>query len=102
MIARLWHGRVPAARAEVYRAFLIARAIADYRSVPGNLGVRVLEPCAGDVVHSQALTFRTSLAAIRAFAGDDATRAKCYAEDADFLLEMEERVEHRDVAGADP
>ena len=102
MIARLWHGRVPIAKASAYRAFLIQRAIPDYRSVTGNLGVRVLERRDGDVVHFQTLTFWNGLAAIHAFAGDDATRAKYYAEDADFLLEMEERVQHWEVVGADP
>jgi hypothetical protein len=102
MIARLWHGRVPAAKAAAYRAFLIARAIPDYRSVTGNLGVRVLERAEGDVVHFQTLTFWSGIAAVRAFAGADATLAKYYAEDADFLLEMEERVQHWEVVGADP
>jgi hypothetical protein len=102
MIARLWHGRVPAAKAAAYRAFLIARAMPDYRAVTGNLGVRILERSEGDVVHFQTLTFWASLAAIRAFAGNDATRAKYYPEDADFLLEMEERVQHWDVVAADP
>jgi hypothetical protein len=102
VIARLWHGRVPAVKAAAYRAFLIERAIPDYRSVTGNLGVRILERVEGDVVHFQTLTFWGSLGAIRAFAGDDATRARYYAEDADFLLEMEERVQHWDVVGADP
>jgi hypothetical protein len=102
MIARLWHGRVPAARAAAYREFLIGRAIPDYRAVTGNLGVRILERTEGDVVHFQTLTFWTGIAAVRAFAGADATRAKYYVEDADFLLEMEERVQHWDVVGADP
>jgi hypothetical protein len=102
VIARLWHGRVPAAKAAAYRAFLIARAIPDYRAVTGNLAVRVLERVEGDLVHFQTLTFWSSLGAIRAFAGDDATRARYYPEDADFLLEMEERVQHWEVVGADP
>jgi hypothetical protein len=102
MIARLWHGRVPAAKAVAYRAFLITRAIPDYRSVPGNLGVRVLERREGDIVHFQTLTFWSSLGAVHGFAGDDVTLAKYYPEDANFLLEMEPRVEHWDVVGADP
>ena len=102
MIARLWHGRVPAAKAEAYRAFLIARAIPDYRAVPGNLGVRILERTEGNVVHFQTLTFWNGIGAIRAFAGSDATLAKYYVEDADFLLEMEPRVQHWEVVAADP
>jgi hypothetical protein len=102
VIARLWHGRVPAAKAAAYRAFLVERAIPDYRAVAGNLGVRILERREGDVVHFQTLTFWTGLGAIHAFAGSDATRAKYYPEDADFLLEMEAHVQHWDVVAADP
>jgi heme-degrading monooxygenase HmoA len=102
VIARLWHGRVPAAKAAAYRTFLIERAIPDYRRVTGNLGVRILERVDGDVVHFQTLTFWNGLEAIRAFAGSDATLAKYYAEDANYLLEMEPRVQHWEVVGADP
>jgi heme-degrading monooxygenase HmoA len=100
MIARLWHGRVPAEKAPAYRAFLESRAIPDYRSVPGNLEVRVLERRDGDVTHFLTLTFWADLAAIRAFAGEDIERAKYYPEDAAFLLEFEPRVAHYEVVGS--
>jgi len=99
MIARLWHGRVPSSKAEAYRAFLNARAIPDYRSIPGNLSVHVLERREGDVTHFITLTFWESLDAIRKFAGEDLERAKYYPEDAGFLLEFEPGVVHYDVAG---
>jgi heme-degrading monooxygenase HmoA len=99
MIARLWHGRVPSSKAEAYRAFLNARAIPDYRSIPGNISVHVLERCEGDVTHFITLTFWEGLDAIRAFAGEDLERAKYYPEDAGFLLEFEPGVVHYDVAG---
>ncbi len=99
MIARLWHGRVPTSKADAYRAFLVARAIPDYRSVPGNLSVRVLERREGEVTHFITLTFWESLDAIRAFAGHDAEIAKYYPEDAGFLLEYEPRVVHYEVVG---
>jgi hypothetical protein len=102
VIARLWHGRVPAAKAAAYRAFLAERAIPDYRAVPGNVGVRILERSEGDIVHFQTPTFWTGPVALRAFAGADITLAKYYAEDANYLLEMEERVQHWDVVAADP
>jgi heme-degrading monooxygenase HmoA len=99
MIARLWHGRVPASKAEAYRAFLNARAIPDYRSVPGNLSVQILERHDGDVTHFVTLTLWESLAAIEAFAGSGLDKAKYYPEDAGFLLEFEPRVLHYQVAG---
>jgi len=99
MIARMWHGRVLKPKAAAYRQFLNGRAIPDYRSVPGNLSVHVLERQEGEVTHFITLTFWDSLDSIRAFAGDDLEKAKYYPEDADFLLEYEPRVVHYEVVG---
>ncbi|MGE0467365.1 MAG: antibiotic biosynthesis monooxygenase [Steroidobacteraceae bacterium] len=99
MIVRLWHGRVPTSKAAAYRRFTNDRAIPDYRSVPGNISVHVLERQEGEVTHFITLTFWDSLESIRAFAGDDLEKAKYYPEDADFLLEYEPRVVHYEVVG---
>jgi heme-degrading monooxygenase HmoA len=99
MIVRLWHGRVPTSKAAAYRSFTNDRAIPDYRSVPGNISVHVLERQEGEVTHFITLTFWDSLESIRAFAGDDLEKAKYYPEDADFLLEYEPRVVHYEVVG---
>ena len=99
MIARLWHGRVPTAKADAYRKFTNGRAIPDYRSVPGNLSVHVLERREGEVTPFVTLTFWGRLDAIRAFAGESVEKAKYYPEDADFLLEYEPRVLHYEVVG---
>lgn len=99
MIVRMWHGRVASAKAGRYREFLEARAIPDYRSVPGNVSVHVLERPEGAVTHFVTLTFWKSMAAIRSFAGEDVERAKYYPEDRDFLLEFEPTVVHYEVVG---
>ncbi len=99
MIVRLWHGRVPTAKAAAYRAFLNERALPDYRGVPGNLGAQVLERAEGDVTHFVTMSFWQSMAAVRGFAGDDLEVAKYYPEDAHFLLEFEPRVVHYEVVG---
>ncbi|MEO1573959.1 MAG: antibiotic biosynthesis monooxygenase [Pseudomonadota bacterium] len=97
MVIRMWHGRVRPQDAKRYRAFLEARAIPDYRSVPGNLSVRILERAEDDATHFITMTTWTSLDAIRGFAGDDLEKAKYYPEDQDFLLEFEPNVVHYDV-----
>ena len=99
MIARLWHGRVPSDKAARYRSFLAARAVPDYRSVPGNLAVHILERAEGEVTHFVTLTFWESASAIRAFAGQDISVAKYYPEDREFLLEFEPEVVHYEVVG---
>ena len=97
MIARLWHGVTPAARADAYLAFLRQRALPDYRSVEGNLAAYVLRSTEGERADFITLTFWSSAEAIRAFAGSEIDRAKYYPEDRDFLLEFERTVQHYDV-----
>ena len=99
MIVRMWHGRVPASKAEAYRKFLNGRAIPDYQSVEGNLSVHILERRDGDVTHFVTLTFWKDMDSIKAFAGEDVEAAKYYPEDKDFLLEFEPEVVHYEVVG---
>ena len=100
MIVRMWHGRVPAAKAAPYRDFLNRRAIPDYRSTEGNEAVYILERPDGDQTHFITLTLWRDEAAIRRFAGDALTTAKYYPEDRDFLLEFEPHVVHYEVVGS--
>ncbi len=100
MIVRMWHGCMPTEKAKAHREFLNARAIPDYRSIPGNLSVYILERPEGDVTHFITMTFWESLDAIKTFAGEDAERAKCYPEDKDFLLDFEPTVVHYEVVGS--
>jgi heme-degrading monooxygenase HmoA len=82
-----------------YRTFLNQRAVADYQSVAGNLGVHILERRENEVVHFMTLTFWENMEAIRNFAGEDVEQAKYYPEDKDFLLEFEPGVVHYEVVG---
>lgn len=102
MICRMWHGRTARAKADAYAAFLVERAIPDYRSVAGNVDVAILRRDEGDVTHFLTVTHWVSEQAIHAFAGDDRLEAKYYAEDADFLLEFEPQVRHFEVVAQEP
>ncbi len=102
MVVRLWRGRVPWEKADAYARFLAERAVPDYRSVPGNLGVYVLRRELGEAVEFSTLTLWRDLEAVRAFAGEDYARAKYYPEDQDFLLEFPEEVEHFEVVAKSP
>ena len=94
MIARLWHGAVPAAKAEAYLAHMRTVAIPDYKSTPGNLGAWCLHRPEGDIVHFQMLSFWPDIEAIKRFAGEDYEVAKYYDFDRDFLIELEPHVTH--------
>lgn len=102
MIVRIWHGRVPASKAAAYRIFLIGRAIPDYRSVPGNISVHVLEHPEGEVTHFATMTVWTDMNAVKAFAGDRPEVAKYYPEDSGFLLEFEPTVSQYEVVAKAP
>ncbi|MCC6612581.1 MAG: antibiotic biosynthesis monooxygenase [Anaerolineae bacterium] len=97
MIARLWHGVTKAEDADVYYDYLKRTGLSDYRSVEGNLGVQVLRRIEGDKAHFLLITHWDSLDAIKRFAGEDYTQARYYSEDARYLLELEERVEHYEI-----
>ena len=94
MIARRWHGRVPAAKAGAYLELMRDVGLPDYRSTEGNRGAWCLHRREGEVVHVEMFTLWEDEAAIRRFAGDDMSRAKYYDFDPDFLLEMEPLVTH--------
>ena len=97
MIARRWHGRVPAAKADEYLTLSKKVGLADYRSTEGNRGAWCLHRREGEVVHVEMFTLWDDLEAIRRFAGNELTTAKYYDFDPDFLLEMEPEVVHLEV-----
>ena len=97
MIARRWHGRVPAERAREYLRLMKDVGLPDYRSTEGNRGAWCLHRREGDVVHVEMFTFWNDEAAIGRFAGADLLKAKYYDFDADFLLELEPEVTHFEV-----
>ncbi|HEX6377021.1 MAG TPA: hypothetical protein VFZ91_15020 [Allosphingosinicella sp.] len=94
MIARTWHGRVPATKAEEYLGLMREVALPDYRSTEGNRGAWCLHRREGEVVHVEMFTLWEDEAAIRRFAGEDMAVAKYYDFDAGFLLELEPHVVH--------
>lgn len=97
MIARLWHGEVPADKAGAYHQLLREKGLKDYQSTTGNKGVFLLKKEVDGIAHFYTLTFWQDMNAIKEFAGDDPEKARYYAEDKDFLLSFEPFVQHFDV-----
>ncbi len=91
-VMRLWHGRVPADKADDYERFLIERAVPDYSSIDGLQKLYFTRRDEGDVTHFLLITVWDSIDSMKRFTGDDPERAKYYPEDDDFLLEKEEKV----------
>lgn len=102
MIARRWKGRVRADQADAYLAYLQETGLNDYATTPGHLGTTILRRTDDGVTEFELITYWESTDAIRAFAGDDISVARYYPEDAEFLLEMNEHVEHWEVVARAP
>ena len=102
MIARLWHGITPTSKADDYIEYLNRTGVPDYRAVEGNRGVHVLRRIEGGQAHFLILTFWDSVEAVKKFAGEDFEKARYYPEDADYLLEFEEKVAHYEVLFSAP
>jgi hypothetical protein len=97
MIARRWHGRVPAEKAAEYLELMRSVGLPDYCSTEGNRGAWCLHRRDGELVHFEMFTLWEDEGAIRRFAGDDIRVAKYYDFDAAFLLELEPHVLHFEV-----
>ena len=97
LVARVWHGAVPAAKADAYTAYLRTTGVRDCRATPGNRGVLVLRRTRGAEAHFLFVSLWESMEAIRRFAGDEVARARYYPEDRDYLLALEPTVTHYDV-----
>lgn len=97
MIARIWHGRTHASKADEYFEFLQATGIPDYQKTQGNRGVTVLRRILENEAHFLLITLWESEEAIQRFTGEDIERAHYYPGDKDFLLEFEPFADHYEV-----
>lgn len=101
MIARVWRGATRLADAQAYLAYLERTGLAEYRATPGNRGAWVLWRAVGDEAEFNTLSFWENEDAIRAFAGEDISRAVFYPDDDRFLVRRELTVDHYHLAGVE-
>lgn len=97
MIVRLWSCRAPFEKAKGYVDFFREKIVPQLRGIDGHRGATVLQrPLEGEV-EILVLTRWDSMDAIRAFAGDEPTRAVVEDEAKVFLKEYDSRVTHFEV-----
>jgi heme-degrading monooxygenase HmoA len=100
VILREWRAEIRRARRDEYVDYVRRTGLSGYRSLPGNLeagiAVRDLDETRSEIV---TLSLWRSEDDIRAFAGDDLTRAVYYPEDDAYLLTRPDRVTHYYVEG---
>ena len=99
MIARVWHGVVPRAKADGYGEYLSNsdRGVRDYQKLPGNQGVCLLRRMEDDRAHFLLMSFWDSREAIQAYAGSDIDQAQYFAYDRECLIDPEPTVMHYEV-----
>lgn len=100
-VARVWHGRTSAARADAYASYLSA-ALPKFRQIPGNLGYAMYREDGPAESHFMVVSYWTSRDAIHAYAGEDISRTRALPRDAEFLIDPEPTVHNYDIAAADP
>jgi heme-degrading monooxygenase HmoA len=98
MIARVWRGVVRTADADEYVEYVRDTGIEHYRSIPGNQGAWILRRSLGDTTEILTFSLWDSMEAVRAFAGENPSRAVFYPEDERFLRERGETVQHYTVS----
>jgi heme-degrading monooxygenase HmoA len=102
MIARVWSARCPPAHAGAYAHHLRSAVLTEVQSLEGYRGATLLQRPAGDDVEITVITWWSSLADVRAFAGHDVERAVISKEARALLSHADDRVRHFDVVVHEP
>jgi len=99
MIARTWRGTVPAGKGSEYLEVVGRTGLLDARDTPGNQGFCIMQRPAGDHDEILAVSLWETEDAIKAFAGDDISRAVFYPEDDGWLTGRDLHADHWEVVG---
>ena len=102
MIARTWTGVVRRADADAYADYIRETGFAEYGRTAGNRGAWMLRRDDGDRTEFVTLSMWDSVAAIKAFAGEDIEAAVLYPEDERYLVGGESSVAHYEVVDQVP
>lgn len=102
MIARRWCSAADKAKAELYVRHFEQTIVPALRKLPGHCGAWLMRRDSGNETEFVALTLWASRDAIKAFAGDDISRAHVEPEARAVLARFDDFAEHYDVAIAPP
>jgi hypothetical protein len=94
-IARIWRGRVPAAKADEYERYQYEHGIKPLAEKA--LGVQMLREDRGDESEFVTISYWESVEAMARFAGDDPRRIRHLERDAEFLVELPDSVQVLDI-----
>ena len=97
MVLREWRGRADRGRTDDYPRHFRTRVVPELRSVPGFLGADLLRRDLPDAIEFTVITKWASMDAIRAFAGNDPTKALVEPGAVAALREFDDRASHYEV-----
>jgi heme-degrading monooxygenase HmoA len=97
VIARTWRGWTRRENADAYERFLRGSLVPQMRQLDGFRGANILRRDVADEVEFVTVTLFESLAAVRAFAGDEYEAAVIEPEAARLLTRYERRALHYDA-----
>jgi antibiotic biosynthesis monooxygenase (ABM) superfamily enzyme len=97
VITRVWRGWTRRSDADAYASFLLTELFPSLRAIPGFLGADVLRRVDGDEIAFVTLTRFATLAAIRAFAGEDYETPVLEPTARSLLVHYDERAQHFDT-----
>jgi heme-degrading monooxygenase HmoA len=97
MIARIWRGWAAPEKADDYQLHYESAIIANLRTIDGFRGAQLLRRADGDEVLFTAITWFTSLNAIRDYAGEDYEQSVMEGRAISALAHWDEHVIHHVV-----
>lgn len=101
MIARIWHGWTPAAKADAYVDYVKSTGVREQTSLAGNRGDFVLRRLEGDRMHFIVMSLWDSMDAVRSFSPDP-EKAVFYPEDRQYLFDLTPGIEHYEIVVSPP
>ena len=93
-IGRMWHGRVPEAKAAAYYDYLNREGIEKIEKIPHNLGADVMTSTHDGITEFVVISYWHSLDDIKAYAGADIEKVHNLPRDPEFLIDPETKVRH--------
>jgi heme-degrading monooxygenase HmoA len=97
MVARVWHGRTPADKADEYRQYLYEAGVKKIAAIPGNRGVQMMAAKNAAEGEFMVISYWDSIEAIKGYAGETYTKVHDLPRDKEFLIDPETLVRHFDL-----
>lgn len=96
-IARVWHGRLPDAKADEYEKYLYEEGVKKIEAIQGNLGAQMLRRSQDGITEFTVISYWATKDDIKRYAGEDIEKTHNLPKDSEYLLELEPQVKNFDL-----